>query len=120
MQLVAWNVRGMNKVHKQKEAKLFIRTNNVSIIALLEHTINDHQTTKVLKAIAPGWIGIDNYICSNQGIKWILWDPQVIECEPLIIDEQFIHSKVRIKSLNSKFLFSAICGLHTIEARRNL
>ncbi|KAK4720321.1 hypothetical protein R3W88_018659 [Solanum pinnatisectum] len=106
MQLVAWNVRGLNKVHKQKEAKLFIRTNNVSIIALLEHKIKDQQIVKVMKTIAPGWRSIDNNICSNKGRVWILWDPQVI--------------KLKIRALNCKFCFTTIYGLHTIEARRSL
>lgn len=53
MQLVAWNVRGPNKVRKQKEANIFIRTNYVSIIDLIEHKVKGHQATKVLKAIAP-------------------------------------------------------------------
>jgi len=41
MQLVTWNTRGLNKPHKQKELRLFLRENNVSIIAVLEHKIKD-------------------------------------------------------------------------------
>lgn len=49
MKLITWNVRGMNKVHRQKEVRLFIRQNNVSILALIEHKIKQ-QADKVLKS----------------------------------------------------------------------
>lgn len=110
----------MNKVHKQKEVKRFIRTNNVSILALLEHKVKEHQVARVLKIFTPGWTKLDNYAGSNKARIQIIWDPQVIECEPLEINEQYIYSELRITSLNCKFSFTAIYGLHTIEARRSL
>jgi len=39
MKLITWNVRGLNKVYKQKEVAMLIKTTKVSIIALLEHKI---------------------------------------------------------------------------------
>lgn len=41
MQLITWNIRGLNQPYKQKELKLFMRENNVSIIAILEHKIKE-------------------------------------------------------------------------------
>ena len=65
MKLVAWNIRGMNEVHKQKEFKRFISTHNVIFLALLEHKVKEHQAARVLKIITPRWVKIDNYSCNN-------------------------------------------------------
>ncbi|MCD7455278.1 hypothetical protein HAX54_027653 [Datura stramonium] len=41
MKLAPWNIRGMNKVHKHKEVKAFLRMKKVSIMAVMEHKIMD-------------------------------------------------------------------------------
>lgn len=41
MNLVTWNVRGLNKPYKQKEFRLFMKNNNVVIIAVLEHRVKE-------------------------------------------------------------------------------
>lgn len=41
MKFITWNVRGLNKVYKQKELKSFIIENKVSIIAILENRVNE-------------------------------------------------------------------------------
>lgn len=60
MKLITWNVRGLNKGYKQRKIALFIKTNKVSIIALLEHKIKFHHEGQVLKKIAPGWKCLSN------------------------------------------------------------
>lgn len=41
MHLVTWNTKRINKLHKHKELKLFMKENNVSIITILEHKIKE-------------------------------------------------------------------------------
>lgn len=39
---------------------------------------------------------LDNYAYSSKGGIWIIWDPQVIECEGLDMDEWYIHFKINL------------------------
>lgn len=51
---------GLNKVYKQQEAQNFITTNNVSILVLIEHKIEEQHVSKVMRTVAPGWPWLDN------------------------------------------------------------
>lgn len=53
MTLITWNTRGLNKFYKQKEMKLFLKTNKVSIIAIIEHKIKENIASRVIQKIAP-------------------------------------------------------------------
>lgn len=55
---------GFEKVYKQKEVDLFIRRNNVSLLALLEHKVKDHHASKVVRKLAPCWACLDHYASS--------------------------------------------------------
>lgn len=54
MKLVTWNTRGINELHKQKELKLFMKENNIGVIAVLEHKIKEHLASIVIQKIAQG------------------------------------------------------------------
>lgn len=65
MTLITWNTRGLNNLHKQKEMKLFMKINKVSIIAIIEHKIKENIASRVILKIAPGWLYAANYEHSN-------------------------------------------------------
>lgn len=41
--IVSWNVRGLNKVYKHKELKMFLTDNNVSMLADIEHRVREQH-----------------------------------------------------------------------------
>lgn len=49
MNFIAWNVKGLNKVYKQKELKKFCRTNKVVLIAIIEHRVKRSNVVSVLR-----------------------------------------------------------------------
>lgn len=51
MRTVIWNVRGCNKLFKQKEVKTFLLKNKVDVCALLETRVKSHNFSKVSKKI---------------------------------------------------------------------
>lgn len=55
MKVITWNVRGMNKVYKQKETREFIKENKVNIIAIVEHKIQEYKEGQVINKIAHAW-----------------------------------------------------------------
>ncbi|XP_070014516.1 uncharacterized protein [Nicotiana sylvestris] len=118
--LTTWNIRGLNKIPKQKEVKRFIRSNKVKMIALLEHKIKEQKALQIIRRITPGWACITNYEYSNRGRIWILWDISEIDCVELGKSSQYIHTIIQIKSMSMRFNLTAIYGLHTVEERRGL
>lgn len=55
MNLLTWNVRGLNKIYKQKEFKSFIRNNNVVLISILEHRVKEENAKKITEKFNRGW-----------------------------------------------------------------
>lgn len=54
MKLVAWNIRGLNKIFKQKELCRFISINKISIMAIFEHRTNEEKGKQIMKKVAAG------------------------------------------------------------------
>lgn len=86
----------MNKHHKQKELKLFLKENNVSIIAMLEHKIKKNLASRLIQKVAPQW-KYESYAFSDKRRIWILWDTQHVKCEVANKTSRFIHTRVKIK-----------------------
>lgn len=120
MSVITWNVRGLNKVYKQKEVKEFIRGNNKAVIALVEHRVKEIKATEIIKKIAPGWEWILNARTGQKGRIWVLWDPRIYIFNLSDMDEQIIHGQIRVKSKLISFGFTAVYGLHTINDRKTL
>ena len=62
-----WNVRGMNKRYKQKEIKLLLQKNKVTLARLVESRVKDKNVNSILKGIAPGWQILHNYSDNPNG-----------------------------------------------------
>lgn len=72
MNIVTWNVRGLNKVYKQKELKVIIKENKIGLLAILEHRVVEKLETKIIQKIAQGWRWISNASSNNKGRIWII------------------------------------------------
>lgn len=72
MQLVTWNIRELNKLHKQKKLKLFMKENNVSSIAILEHKVKEGLANEMIQKVALGWRYEENYEFTAKGRIWVL------------------------------------------------
>lgn len=49
MKLVSWNVQGLNKAYKQKEMQRYIKEHNISIMAIIEHRVQEKYSHKLFK-----------------------------------------------------------------------
>ncbi|XP_060200597.1 uncharacterized protein LOC132628856 [Lycium barbarum] len=118
MRLVTWNVRGFNKLYKQREMVKFVRENNVHIIAIIEHRVNRKFAAKIVKKVFPGWTWADNYNSNDQGRIWMLWYLARVSVTIIQSQDQFIPSLVTVGTI--QFLFTAIYGFHTAATRKSL
>ena len=69
-----WNVRGLNKRYKQKEIKLLLQKNKVTLAVLIETRFKEKNMKTILKGIAPGWKMLHNYTDSPNRRIWLVWD----------------------------------------------
>lgn len=78
MNVITWNVRGINKIYKQKEVKKFIQKNDVGLIVILENRVKEKNVSKTIMKIANNWGWCANYSHSDKGRIWVMWDPNRI------------------------------------------
>lgn len=74
MRLVTWNIRGLNKIPRQKEVSKFLRGNKVSMMAILEHKVKEQKVNQTMKRITTDWEWAANYEFSSKGRIWLVWD----------------------------------------------
>lgn len=55
MNVVVWNVRGVNTRYKQKGANKFKQSNEVGLIDILENKVKHENVCKIINKIAPSW-----------------------------------------------------------------
>lgn len=87
---------------------------------ILEHKVKECNIVQIMNKIAPGWCSEANYLHSNRGRILLLWDGKDVEYNLLGISSQCIHTLAAIRSLNIRFTFTVVYGLHTVEKRRSL
>ena len=115
-----WNVRGMNKRYKQKEIKLFLQLNKVSLAGLIETRVKEGNATTTMNGIAPGWKRLHNYNDAANGRIWIIWDDSWYDVQLINSSAQLIHCQVKERSKGFQFNLSVIYGFNTIEQRKSL
>ncbi|XP_009602893.1 uncharacterized protein LOC142168793 [Nicotiana tabacum] len=120
MKIIASNVRGVNKVYKQKEVKKFITNNDVGLIAILNNRVKEENASRVINKITTNWRWCANYSHSSKGRIWIVWDPNSVEFEISGMSVQAIHGTISISQLQIKITMSAVYGMHTIETRKDI
>ncbi|XP_075108980.1 uncharacterized protein LOC142180803 [Nicotiana tabacum] len=120
MKVITWNVRGVNKVYKQKELMEFIKVNKVNVIAIIEHRVKECKDRQVINKIVPNWEGISNISLNNKGRIWLLWDPKVAIVKEINMHSQYIQAEIKCATNAMTYHFIAVYGLHIVQDRKEL
>ncbi|XP_070023440.1 uncharacterized protein LOC142179626 [Nicotiana tabacum] len=120
MNIIVWNVRGMNKVYKQKELKKFIRENKVVLIADLENRVKETKAEGIIKKIFNNWRWTANYSQAPGGRIWIAWDQTRVDFKGYEMHQQYIIGEVTERQNGNKFRFGVVYDKHTIQDRKIL
>lgn len=120
MNIISWNVRGLNKGYKQKELKNFISVNKVVLIAVLENRVKEEKAEAVIKKVFNSWRWIVKYNVAPSGRIWVVWDQTKVDFGRYDIQKQYIAGQVTELQNGNKFNFGAIYGMHTIQDRKAL
>lgn len=54
MKLVTLNVRGLNKIYKQKKLNEFLKENKVGIVTIVEHKVKHQVAVKIVNKVVVG------------------------------------------------------------------
>ncbi|XP_062075211.1 uncharacterized protein LOC133779240 [Humulus lupulus] len=101
--IMSWNVRGMNKVNKQKSILDVCRLNKVGIGALLETKIRGDKLKEVMITMFNGWE---------------FYSSKVVEGR-ILESDQLLHYQVRLYNQNY-FCITFVYGSNNLEMRRCL
>ncbi|KAK4731721.1 hypothetical protein R3W88_024709 [Solanum pinnatisectum] len=93
MNLISWNVRGMNKAYKHREFNAFLGQHSIGLIAIYERRVQENKTQRVITKFGRRWSWCHNYRCSDRNRIWILWDPNHIDFTVEVMTAQYIHGK---------------------------
>ncbi|XP_074278320.1 uncharacterized protein LOC141601913 [Silene latifolia] len=115
-----WNIRGLNKLHKQSEIKRFLSQNNVGLFGLLETKVKSSNWLKVKKNVCDSWSICTNNSHHKGGRIWLIWQPNQYVVDVRYITDQLIHSKVFDKFRNISFFFTMVYGFNKDREREPL
>ncbi|XP_074301062.1 uncharacterized protein LOC141632411 [Silene latifolia] len=114
-----WNVRGMNRVGKQKAIIFFLHNKEIRLFGLLETKIKSMVLKKVVNNFN-NWCISTNNGHHNGGRIWILWQPQAVKVQFLEYNAQFIHMRVESLGTRSIFYMTMVYAFNSIHDRAPL
>ena len=117
MNIIVWNVRGLNDPIKQKAILGRIRDLQTNLVFLLETRVKEHNMQNIVSRHLQGWRILHNYFAeARNGRIWCLWN-SLLQVELIDSMDQSITCGVTYG--DKKFYFSAVYGSNEgIERRR--
>ncbi|KAH0675380.1 hypothetical protein KY285_023181 [Solanum tuberosum] len=99
--MLSWNVRGLNGPNKQKEVKLFCSEEHVGLVGLLETKIKSNKIDQVAAKLFGGWSYTTNLVEHYNGRIWIILRPYYYKVNTIDMTAQHITYE-ELRKLNSQ------------------
>lgn len=77
MNIVAWNVRGLNATNKHFEVFKFLNKFRPSMVGLLENKLTNDKIIRLKNSLPNNWNVLDNNSTGSKGRILIVWDSNV-------------------------------------------
>ena len=72
MNILIWNVRGLNDPLKQKRVVDRIRSMKIMLVGLLETRVKEYNSQSIINKYFQGWKWAHNYSTAYNGRIWVL------------------------------------------------
>ncbi|XP_022027000.1 uncharacterized protein LOC110928098 [Helianthus annuus] len=119
--MAVWNIRGLNRPLKQREVRLLVSENKLSVCALLESHVDISKLAKVCNNVFRSWNWTSNGSLCDRGTRIILgWNADVVDIMILAQSDQVIHAQVVSKIDNSSVFVSFVYAKNKYQERRSL
>ncbi|KAK1278352.1 hypothetical protein QJS04_geneDACA014815 [Acorus gramineus] len=105
MNVLSWNVRGLNSRDKQLDVKNFLKSEKADLICLIDSKIQPNHQDRTCRFICPDF----SYAFSPEGRIGLLWNPSCFAIQVIEANLQFIHFRATplVCSITS-FLVTAV------------
>lgn len=120
MNIIAWNVRGLNKSKKQKAVKDFLLLQKSGVICLFEHKIKKAKEKGATNRMFFEWNSYFNSDFNDKGRIWLTWDRRNFAVDILDAHAQWVHCKIKDHSAKKTFLITFVYAYNKREERVDL
>lgn len=120
MILAAWNRMGLNGPLTQNKVASLSHLHNVAIFGLLETKLNLDRVRKFMHKKFRDWNWCTNLQHIEGGRIMVIWNPSLVDCNPLEVTSQVIHCQFTDKVTSKRFVCSFVHGFNVLAARRDL
>lgn len=59
--ILCWNIRRLNWPNKQEDVRLFLQTNQVGLVGLIETKVKEKNVSHIATRTFPGWEWLHNF-----------------------------------------------------------
>jgi hypothetical protein len=120
MNLLIWNVSGLNHPSKQNEVLSILRANKISFACLIETRVQEHKVVSIFSSMLPDWECCFNYGKHALGRIWLCWNKAVVRISVLDKSDQCINCLVHYIKDNTDWFQSFVYGANKPVDRRYL
>lgn len=92
--IIAWNLRGLNKSSKQLEVVKTLHSHQIGLFGLLETKVKRHGLGLFYQLLSPNWCLTDNLHWHKGGRIIVGWNQDVYRVDIVECTSQLIHVKV--------------------------
>src|SRR3954464_15756464 len=78
MEIICWNVRGINSKRKLYELRDFANKHSSDVLCLVETKVKEGSMPDILKSFFLGWKLLHNYAHDDSGRIWLLYNDYMV------------------------------------------
>lgn len=116
--ILHWNVRGINHPNKQKEVKRLIYDNRIELACLVETKATEDVLSSFGKMLWNGAKVITNQQYGDKCRVCLVWNPLNLDVQTIKISDQAIYCCVEVR--RKKFICTAIYASNVLPERESL
>ena len=120
MNLLSWNIRGLNGRSKQRMLKMKIQKDPPAILFLQETKCPSDSTTSILAQIWKNYITIAIDAQGASGGLSISWNPLLITLEDSLASIHSLSSSFHILDTSIRGFLMNVYGPQMVDSKRNL
>ncbi|KAK1282596.1 hypothetical protein QJS10_CPB22g00515 [Acorus calamus] len=114
MDCLFWNIRGINSREKHLDVNNFLAKHRSPIVCLVETKVASENASLISRRILPHYRLLNPI---HGGRIWILWQPTLVNIEPLFSSDQFVHCKVTSNSSQLSYFLTTVYASNNASAR---
>ncbi|XP_071694760.1 uncharacterized protein [Rutidosis leptorrhynchoides] len=116
-----WNIRGLNRIPKQKEIRDVVAGNNLCFCAILESHVDVSKLSNICASVFRNWQWTSNNAMSNGGTRIIMgWNPVIINVMVIDSSDQVMHCLFDLMRENKRVYVSIVYAKNYYIHRRSL